>query len=238
MSVVVGVDDFRAHLDSLQASGRQVISLEDALFPQSARPSRSDGVVLTFDDGHESNYRLAFPILREAGLVATFYVVAGFVDRDADYVTSAQLREMAAAGMSIGSHTMTHRWLPLLGRAEIRRELRESKARLEEILQQPVLDFALPGGHFNDVVLNEVHDSGYRSVATSKAGTHSTGDSVMGFNRIEVRRNMSIDDFQARFRPSTLAKLRLLEAGKSCLRRACGLDRYTQMRRIAHSILR
>ena len=153
-------------------------------------------------------------------------------------MTSAQLREMAASGMTIGSHTMTHRWLPTLSSSEVGQELRDSKARLEDLLQQPVLDFALPGGHYSQDVLNAVRDSGYRSAATSKVGVHAIGDAAICFNRIEIRRNLSIEQFRDRFRPSTLMKLRLVEAGKRCLRRACGLERYTRMRRLAHSVLR
>ena len=238
MSVVVNVDDFRAQLACLAAIGKRVVSLEDALFPTNGQLHQNGNVALTFDDGHESNYRLAFPLLQEVGFAATFYVVGGFVDQDPNYVTSAQLREMAKSGMTIGSHTMTHRWLPTLNSTEVRRELADSKARLEDLLQQSVLDFALPGGHYSPAILNAIRDSGYRSVATSKAGAHTVGDTAICFNRIEIRRDLSTVHFQDRFRSSTLMKLRLLEAGKDCLRRACGLERYTRMRRFAHSILR
>ena len=73
MSVVVDVDDFRAQLKCLAAIGKRVVSLEEALFPTNGRLHQDDNVVLTFDDGHESNYRLAFPALQEVGFVATFY---------------------------------------------------------------------------------------------------------------------------------------------------------------------
>ena len=237
MSVVVPVQKFREQLDCLTRWGKQIVSLEEVLFGASAIKSQEQ-VALTFDDGHESNHRLALPILLEKEVVATFYVVAGFVDTDSRYMTSSQLRELAAAGMNIGSHSLTHRWMPTLNADEIRKELIESKSLLEDIVQQPVVDFALPGGHYDRAVSDALVDSGYRSVATSKAGRHEGGDSPILFNRIEIRRRLTKAEFRARFRRSTLLRLQLLEAGKSCLRRTCGLNCYTEMRRFAHSILR
>ena len=237
LSVVVTAADFKKQLAWLSATGKAVGSLRDIVSPEQTSHSDGDRVVLTFDDGHKSDWSLAFPALLEAGMVATFYVVAGFVDRDPQYVTSDQLREMATHGMSIGSHGMTHRWLRDLPASELRREVSDSRTRLEDILQQPVLDFALPGGHFNRAVLETIRDSGYRSIATSKAGIHRDGDDLFRLPRLEIRRGMSVANFRSRFRRGKLLQLRALEAAKTCLRNSCGLSRYMKLRRLAHRCL-
>src|SRR5262249_13846868 len=100
---------------------------------------------LTFDDGVASDYEIAFPILCELGLRATFFVVPTLVDTPA-YVGWAQLREMVAAGMEIGSHSMTHPVIDQLDRAALTHEFGESKRILEERLGTSVRSASLPLG--------------------------------------------------------------------------------------------
>ncbi len=236
LSVVVGVDKFRAQLRCLSQLGKTIVSLEDALDPVSG-PSRGDRVVLTFDDGHRSNWSLAFPELVEARAVATFYVVAGFVDKDPQYMTSAQLREMTANNMLIGSHGMTHRFLPQLSSRDVHRELADSKARLEDVLGRPVVDLAIPGGHYSRPILEEARNCGYRSVATCKVGVFRLGDDPYQLPRLEIRRGLSREGFRRTFSRITLLQLQALESAKACLRKTCGLPAYTALRRIAHGCL-
>ena len=234
LSVVVDVDKFRRQLQCLSELGKTIVSLEDLFDSAASAPDGGDRVVLTFDDGHRSNWSLALPRLVEAGAVATFYVVAGFVDKDPQYVTSAQLREMASNNMLIGSHGMTHRFLSQLGPKDLREELADSRARLEDILGQPVLDLALPGGHGSRAVVDEARECGYRSVATCKVGLHRPGDDPFQLPRVEVRRDLSIEDFGKTFTKFKLLQLQVLESAKACLRRTCGLSTYTKLRRLAH----
>jgi peptidoglycan/xylan/chitin deacetylase (PgdA/CDA1 family) len=241
-SVVVHADDFRQQLQALRGWDIPILPLQAALRSDVTPPTPNDArrrprVVFTFDDGHRSNYSVAFPLLLEMQATATFYIIAGFVDRNPSYLTSSQLGEMAAANMNIGSHTMTHRWLPTLSPGEIRRELTDSKSRLEDLLQGPVLDLALPGGHFNRAVWEAAREAGYRSVATSKAGVYRTGDNSHRLPRIEIRRGLSLPGFRRRFQRGTLWKLQAAEFAKSCVRSTLGLTRYTALRSYSHHIL-
>ena len=44
-----------------------------------------DAVLVTFDDGYDDNHAIAFPILRELGVPATFFVATGHVDGGLPY---------------------------------------------------------------------------------------------------------------------------------------------------------
>ena len=50
------------------------------------RPLPAQPLIVTFDDGYEDNYSVAFPILRELGVPATFFVSTGHIDNGAPYV--------------------------------------------------------------------------------------------------------------------------------------------------------
>ena len=235
-SVVVEFKNFAEQLRCLDQMGKRIVALEKVLDSDSSLTDE-ECVILTFDDGHRSNWSLALPELLQVGAVATFYVVAGFVDRDPKYVSSVQLRELAAHGMLIGSHGMTHRYLPQLSPNEVRRELADSRTRLEDILGQGVVDFALPGGHSNRAVFEAIRECGYRSVATCKVGIHRLGDDPFHLPRLEIRRGLSLEGFRKTFNRSKLLQLQALEAAKMCLRQTCGLSGYIKLRRFAHRFL-
>jgi peptidoglycan/xylan/chitin deacetylase (PgdA/CDA1 family) len=61
-------------------------------------------------------------------------------------MTSDQVRALAAAGMTIGAHTVNHPILARLNDAEARREMAESQEHLEGLLREPVRLFAYPNG--------------------------------------------------------------------------------------------
>jgi peptidoglycan/xylan/chitin deacetylase (PgdA/CDA1 family) len=100
---------FERQLDRIQRDSISVISmgqLVDALAGRATLPRRS--IVITFDDGWESQYKHAYPALRKRGMSATFFVITKDISHDSISMTWPQLKEMARAGMTIGSHTRTH----------------------------------------------------------------------------------------------------------------------------------
>jgi peptidoglycan/xylan/chitin deacetylase (PgdA/CDA1 family) len=119
-------------------------------------PSRP--VVLTFDDGFRNLLDHAVPVLKNCGFRATVFAVAGHLGKMNDWpgqpselphyplLSSTELVTLAGHGIEIGAHSVTHRYLTLLPADEARRELRESKRILEQILGIPVTSFAYPYG--------------------------------------------------------------------------------------------
>jgi peptidoglycan/xylan/chitin deacetylase (PgdA/CDA1 family) len=80
------------------------------------------------------------------------------------------LREMAAAGMEIGSHGMRHRYLSTLTGAEAREEIFRSRELISEKTGAEVLSFAAVGGHMARRELEYAWEAGYRTFATMKPG--------------------------------------------------------------------
>ena len=143
---------FRSQLGCLAAEGWEGISLERAI------TGPSDGrntFALTFDDAYLSVYEHAFPVLVERGLTATLYVVVDSVgtvnqwdcqrgDCVERIMTLGQIREMADRGFEIGSHTLSHPHLTGLDDDRLRRELVDSKHRLEDLLGREVSSLSYP----------------------------------------------------------------------------------------------
>jgi peptidoglycan/xylan/chitin deacetylase (PgdA/CDA1 family) len=96
-----------AYAHSIGATSISLQHLADALLYGLALPAHS--FVVTFDDGRLSQWTNAAPILREYGFTAVFFpctALIGGVYGPQQYMTGAQLRELAATGFSFGDHTL------------------------------------------------------------------------------------------------------------------------------------
>ncbi len=123
-------------------------------------------IIITFDDGDASVYMNAFPIMQKYGFTGVAYIVYYYMNTDG-YMTSEQLKQLAAAGWEIGSHSLTHKNLQQFADRQ-RDEIVESRRKLEAELGVPVLTFAYPFGVLNNSAVNYVRSAGY--IATMGLG--------------------------------------------------------------------
>jgi peptidoglycan/xylan/chitin deacetylase (PgdA/CDA1 family) len=128
----------------------------------------SNAVGLTFDDGHASN-RWAAERLAELGFSADFFVNPSTVGQ-LHYLSWADLRAMADAGMSIQSHGQHHRYLDELTPQGVAAELADSKRAIEDHLGRAVEVFAPPGGRTSQGLAHTAAALGYRALCTSRVG--------------------------------------------------------------------
>jgi peptidoglycan/xylan/chitin deacetylase (PgdA/CDA1 family) len=126
-------------------------------------------VRLSFDDGNASDVEIALPGLLERGLSATFFVLAGRLDRPGS-LSGNEVRELAATGMRIGSHGMDHRPWRGLDEHDLDRELVEARHRLAAAAGTTVHEAALPLGRYDRRVLRAVRRLGYSHLHTSDRG--------------------------------------------------------------------
>lgn len=151
-------------------------------------------VMVSFDDGFTSDAETALPCLQAAGLRACFFVTSGFVDRPGR-VTRSQLRALAAAGMTIGSHGATHRFLNTLTAADLRDELRRSRDELEQLLGRAVTLLALPGGRGGAREHDAARDAGYALSFGSEPGDNRMATRTGLVQRVPVVRDTTLDEF-------------------------------------------
>ncbi len=113
----------------------------------------------TFDDSNEDNYTNAFPIMQKYGFTGVEYVVVQYIN-EPHYLTVPQIKEMAAAGWEIGSHSETHRDL-ITSTDTLRYEIVQSRKDLQDRLGLPILTFAYPFGAEDSAAGDYVHFAGY-----------------------------------------------------------------------------
>ncbi len=150
VDLTVTAQNFAAQLAYLSTHGYHAIKLVD-LFNTLyyGRPLPPRPVILTFDDGYADNYTDAFPLLRRYHMVGAFYIITGLVGTTLGvntYVTWPQVEVMAAAGMDMESHTVSHPDLGLLDADRDTYELRFSRAVLAGRIHRAVQFLAYPSG--------------------------------------------------------------------------------------------
>lgn len=196
-------------------------------------------VALTFDDSHVNHYANSLPLLQRHGFTATFFVVTNHIGQDPTWLSHDQLGALARAGMSIQSHTHTHRFLDGLDAASLRDELIRSKHMIEDWLGLPVRHLSCPGGRYSRRVLDEAQTAGYLSVSTSVPGLAGDGAAreIAVLPRFLISGGTTMAQFEraANAEPAYVRRCRLGYTARRVAKRCLG-DRLYQ--RIWQSVFR
>src|ERR1700741_886022 len=141
--------DFRAQMQAFKDNGISVISMKDVvawLNNEKSIPMKS--AVITIDDGWNSQYYVAWPILKEFNYPFTLFIYTDYIERGGKPMTWAQLEEMRDAGVEIEAHTVSHHDLRHAPRGQdytscLHKQGYQSKQILEAKLAPKVIAFAL-----------------------------------------------------------------------------------------------
>ena len=184
--------NFAAQL-ALMARQGTFISVDAAVERLGAgKPIQERLFVLTFDDGYLDTVEVAMPAIQRQGIPAMLFLVSDWLDAPPDdgqtYAGRGEVSAWIAAGLDIGSHTMSHRRLSGLQRPDVAAELNGSAAALGEIWGRPVRHFACPWGvaeadyrPARDVAL--AREAGYETFFTTRRGRANDAASLMAMPR-------------------------------------------------------
>lgn len=186
-NLIVDPDLFEAQIKALLKAGYYFLTPEEAYkaFTENALPAKKV-VWLTFDDGNEDFYTIAYPILKKYKAKATNNVITGFVKKgNAGNLTVKQMKEMMAHGMSFQSHTVNHPDLSATDKATQKVELTDSIDFLENKLNTKVNTIAYPSGRYNQTTLDLAKKT-YKLGLTTNEGLASAKDGLLSLNRVRI----------------------------------------------------
>ena len=203
-SEMVSPEQFEAQIRALSEAGYTGVSFDELqAYVLRGAPLPEKPVVITFDDGYESNYTLAYPILQKYGMKATIFAIGVSFGKDhykdTDYAITphfgaAEAAEMAASGLiSIQSHTYDmHQWppyesgsavreniLPLPGESEeayvqaLTEDFTRSRALLEDAAGQPVDVLAYPAGQYSTLAQVTLQSLGVHVTLSTNPGVNT-----------------------------------------------------------------
>ncbi len=209
--MTVSPSNFAAQLEYLARNDYRVIRLSQLqAFLDGKQPLPKRSVVITFDDGYESVYRYAFPLLRKYNFPATVFVYTDFIGAG-DALSWAQLQELSASGLvSVQAHSKSHRNLierstgdtDASYRQMLELEARTPREVLERKLPGPVRQYAYPYGDANDAVLDVLTRQQYELGVTVNPGGNPFYAQPLMLRRTMIYGDHDLEAFKARLQTS------------------------------------
>jgi peptidoglycan/xylan/chitin deacetylase (PgdA/CDA1 family) len=219
-------DSFEAQLDMLQREGCRVCLPEQFLEDDLDHAGKT--VLITVDDGYESDVAILLPLLLKRSFRAVFFVCLEFIGKPG-YMDWAQIQSLSTAGMSVQSHGLLHHDLTQVSEQDAFHELHAARTCLERNLGKPVRYLALPGGFASPDVFHAAGRAGYEAVFHSKPGLAQAGEMLP---RFMIRRGTSRRDFEKliRRRQSFLLLSSLRVRTSEFIKAAVGVQRYEALK--------
>ena len=184
---VLSVNKFREQMHYLHRHGFHTLSMKQVMnFLTKNQMLPEKPILITIDDGYQNIYTNAFPIMRRYGIHGTIFVIANTIDRNSDYLTSSELRQMQRFGITVESHTLNHENLSQLSYAQQLYTLSFSKTEIEHLTGERVHAIAYPFGKFNDLTLRAARAAGYTLGFTTNGGYVNRSDNVFKMKRCGV----------------------------------------------------
>lgn len=183
-STTISPNEFRGHLEYLRNNNFNVMPLDEMLDKLSSQQAIAEkAVAISFDDGYESIYQIAFPLLQEFNFPFTVFVSTGPIDRQqGNYMNWAEIAEMSSAGVTIANHMVEHPYM--LERMEnetqqqwlnrLREEILEAQASIKQYTGQDHKLLAYPYGEYDPQIKQLVASLGFIGLAQNSG--------AVGFN--------------------------------------------------------
>lgn len=193
-------------LSWLKSHGFHSVTLSQiyhAIYEHAPLPQRP--ISLTFDDGYESNFTTATPLLQKYGFVATEFMVTDFIGKQG-FLTADELKQMQTSRIwDIESHTVNHANLTKLDLPNIILQVTQSRQTLESLLGTKVNYFSYPYGFYNESVLRVLMNGRYRlAVCTRHGYANPSKDGPLLLNRIAIHQGLPLQKYIQLLAPSLM----------------------------------
>ena len=198
---------FAQHMQALSERGYSPCSIDEYVSWLSGEGMIKEGnFLITFDDGYQSVYKYAFPILKAMGWSATVFLVTGMMEKTPSWLKQSarhlerllstnEIREMAKAGFCFHSHTHMHVDLTNVSDKTLQDELAASKqvlATITDNIANESFFIAYPYGRCDRRVVDAVKRTDYKAAFSVMPGFNRTGGDLFNVHRLDIRQGDSV----------------------------------------------
>jgi len=163
---IISPDKFKEHVKMLADSGYHSIQpdqLYNYLLYGTKLPNKP--IMITFDDTDEDQFTIGASTLKKYGFKGVYFIMTVSIDRKGriNYMTTAQIKQLADEGNTIASHTYDHKNFAQFKEADWTTQIDEPTRKLEAITGKEVKYFAFPYGVFKSANLHKLKEHGFKA---------------------------------------------------------------------------
>ncbi len=180
--------EFAEQMQSLKSAGWHAVTLDQvrAYWLRGASLGAGRPIVLTFDNGYQSQYTQALPVLRRLGWVGDENMQLSGLPPSQGGLGQDEIRGLLSAGWELDTQGLTHADLIRLDSEQLRHEVSASRQEMQSRYHVAVNWFCYPSGHYDATVLAAVRAAGYTGSTTVVPGWAHRSDDPYRLHRLRV----------------------------------------------------
>jgi peptidoglycan/xylan/chitin deacetylase (PgdA/CDA1 family) len=165
-------EEFAAQMQALAGAGFHAVTMDQmrANWTRGTPLPAGKPIVLSFDNGYQSQYTQALPVLRRLGWVGVENIQLTGLPPSQGGLSEAQVAGLVSAGWELDTQGISHADLITLDPVALREQVASARAAVQRRYHVPVNWFCYPSGHYNATVIAEVKAAGYAGSTTVVPG--------------------------------------------------------------------
>jgi peptidoglycan/xylan/chitin deacetylase (PgdA/CDA1 family) len=193
--------NFKEQMAYLSDQGYEAVTLDQLWSAwQGKGPLPEKPIVLSFDDGYETQYAHAAPVLKELGWPGVLNLK--LLSLAQGEMTATMVKKMIGDGWEVDSHTINHLDVSTLSGPQLQHEVGDSRTMLQKEFGIPVNFFCYPAGKFDPASIAAVKAAGYLGATTVNPGDASPDANPYELPRVRIDGSDSIDVFKQKLAQS------------------------------------
>jgi peptidoglycan/xylan/chitin deacetylase (PgdA/CDA1 family) len=181
-------EEFEQQMQALAKAGFHAVTMDQMLANWTRGTPLPAGkpIVVSFDNGYQSQLTQALPVLRRLGWVGVENIQLTGLPPSQGGLSDAQVSELVSAGWELDTQGISHADLITLGPAALHDQVAVARAEVQRRWHVPVNWFCYPSGHYNSTVIAAVKDAGYVGSTTVVPGWAKPGEEPFRLPRLRV----------------------------------------------------
>jgi peptidoglycan/xylan/chitin deacetylase (PgdA/CDA1 family) len=184
----VSPEEFAAQMNALKRAGWTAVTLDEVAryWREGISLPRGKPIVVSFDNGYQSQYTRALPVLRRLGWVGDENIQLTGLPPSQGGLGDDEIRGLVAAGWELDTQGISHADLIALDAQQLHEQVAVARATIERRFHVPVNWFCYPSGHYDATVIAAVKAAGYRGSTTVVPGWAQASEDSYRLHRLRV----------------------------------------------------
>jgi peptidoglycan/xylan/chitin deacetylase (PgdA/CDA1 family) len=180
--------EFAEQMQALKSAGWHAVTLDqvEAYWRRGVPLGAGKPIVISFDNGYNSQYTQALPVLRRLGWVGDENIQLTGLPPSQGGLGQEQVRGLLAAGWELDTQGISHADLITLDAEQLHYQVAVARQILQQRFHVPVNWFCYPSGDYDPTVVAAVEAAGFTGATTVVPGWAHPNDDPYSLHRVRV----------------------------------------------------